>query len=80
MFELSHSLHQGLPLFSGEVPEWVEDDVGDDPGTFDSSGAFVSTKDVSKADSLQENFMICCRHRVIHQLLPKSKALQPSIL
>ncbi|CAG5132807.1 unnamed protein product, partial [Candidula unifasciata] len=31
----------------GEVPEWVEDDVGDDPGTFDSSGAFVSTKEVS---------------------------------
>lgn len=29
------------------MPEWVEDDVGDDPGTFDSSGAFVSTKEVS---------------------------------
>ncbi|GFN96468.1 perq amino acid-rich with gyf domain-containing protein 2 [Plakobranchus ocellatus] len=28
-----------------EMPEWVEDDVGDDPGTFDSSGAFVSTKE-----------------------------------
>lgn len=36
-----------MNYFSGEVPEWVEDDVEDDPGTFDSSGAFVSTKEVS---------------------------------
>ncbi|CAL1545912.1 unnamed protein product [Lymnaea stagnalis] len=37
----------------GEVPEWVEDDVGDDPGTFDSSGAFVSTKQGKKAIELR---------------------------
>ncbi|KAH9488015.1 GRB10 interacting GYF protein 1 [Bulinus truncatus] len=32
----------------GDVPEWVADDVGDDPGTFDSSGAFVSTRQGKK--------------------------------
>ncbi|XP_059154156.1 GRB10-interacting GYF protein 2-like isoform X2 [Physella acuta] len=39
----------------GEVPEWVEDDVGDDPGTFDSSGAFVSTKEGKQVADLRRS-------------------------
>lgn len=36
-----------------EVPEWVEDDIEDDPGTFDSKGVFVSTKENKGKDEEQ---------------------------
>ncbi|XP_035828260.1 GRB10-interacting GYF protein 2 isoform X2 [Aplysia californica] len=37
-----------------DVPEWVEDDIEDDPGTFDSKGVFVSTKENRHRDPRQE--------------------------